>query len=413
MALRNYQVLQRGSDNTARVVLSDGREVVLQAGGPYELDGAHDVYVGDIWILAGQSNMEGCGKLIDVFSGRPNPDLETPTPEINVFELREEWAPAQEPLHWLSDSPRNIHFRLWGLPGAPAEPPPHDPNRQIGAGLGLTFATTVFAETGVPIGLVPSAHGGTSMTQWDPDRKDEGGDSLYGATFERFKAVGGKVAGILWYQGESDCRPEDHAHFANRFTKIIAGFRRDFNQPELPFYYVQLGRFAALDAPDSVPSWNAVREAQRKFVTSMPAIGVVSAIDLELDDCIHISTHSLKRLGQRLARLVLGGHSPELEQVTLEKSPLGLHLRFRNVTGRLLSAGRPTGFSIRDDSGTEIIRAHKVVLDEDTVIVLFDTDPLPSGLNLWYGWGMDPYCNITDSADLPIPAFGPIPFPRF
>ncbi|MCL4218335.1 MAG: hypothetical protein KJ052_15210, partial [Candidatus Hydrogenedentes bacterium] len=37
-----------------------------------------------------------------------------------------------------------------------------------GAGLGLPFAKAVAEATGRPIGLVPCAHGGTSMTQWSP-----------------------------------------------------------------------------------------------------------------------------------------------------------------------------------------------------------------------------------------------------
>jgi sialate O-acetylesterase len=34
--------------------------------------------------------------------------------------------------------------------------------------------------------------------------KQKGGDSLYGAMIRRFELIGGKVAGVLWYQGESD-----------------------------------------------------------------------------------------------------------------------------------------------------------------------------------------------------------------
>ena len=31
-----------------------------------------------------------------------------------------------------------------------------------------------------------------------------------------------------------------------------------------------------------------------------------------------------------------------------------------------------------------------------------------AGTVLWYGWGMDPYCNITDAEDMAVPAFGPV-----
>ena len=61
--------------------------------------------------------------------------------------------------------------------------------------------------TGIPQGIIACADGGTSMQQWDPARKSEGGKSLYGATLRRVQKNGGKVAGVIWYQGESDADP--------------------------------------------------------------------------------------------------------------------------------------------------------------------------------------------------------------
>ena len=53
---------------------------------------AQHVYVGDLWILAGQSNMQGYGDMIDV---------ETPSPYVHSFESRYDWVIAEEPLHRL------------------------------------------------------------------------------------------------------------------------------------------------------------------------------------------------------------------------------------------------------------------------------------------------------------------------
>ena len=70
-------------------------------------------------------------------------------------------------------------------------------------------------KTGVPIGLIPAAHGGTSMQQWNPALRDLGGESLYGATVERFRAIWRQSRRcILWYQGESDANPTDAAQYA-------------------------------------------------------------------------------------------------------------------------------------------------------------------------------------------------------
>ena len=97
--------------------------------------------------------------------------------------------------------------------------------------------------TGVPIGLIASAHGGTSMEQWNPAKKEQGGNSLYGSMLRQVKLAGGKVRGVLWYQGESDAMGGAWKVYPKVFADFIAAVRSDFGQPELPFYYVQIGRF--------------------------------------------------------------------------------------------------------------------------------------------------------------------------
>jgi hypothetical protein len=76
----------------------------------------------------------------------------------------------------------------------------------------------------------------------EPDLKDKQGDSLYGATLRRVIAAGGRVKGMLWYQGESDANPKAAPEYSAKMEKLIAAFRQDFAQPDLPFYYVQIGR---------------------------------------------------------------------------------------------------------------------------------------------------------------------------
>ena len=267
--------------------------------------------VGDLWVLAGQSNMEGVGNLAEV---------ETPHPLVHSFQSREEWAVAEEPLHWLGESPRPIHHAIWGLP-MPETPAPRDPTRTKGAGLGLTFAKTLADATGVPIGLIPSAHGGTSMQQWEPSRKRMGGDSLYGATLARVAANGGKVAGILWYQGESDANPADAPLYEQRMTELVQAFRADFGQPDLPFYFVQLGGFVTPSDPGLVSSLERRSRIAAQLAASLPNVGMVSAVDCGLDDGIHIDTAGLKSLGRRFAAVALGHPAPALESVSYDAGP--------------------------------------------------------------------------------------------
>jgi hypothetical protein len=398
MTIFDYQVLQRDADGSAHVTLVNGEVVELRAGGPYEVGGAKNVLVGDLWVLAGQSNMEGVGDLINV---------ETPHPRVHSFQSREQWAAAEEPLHWLGESPRPIHHAIWGLP-MPASPAPRETTRAKGSGLGLTFAKTLTEATGVPIGLIPSAHGGTSMQQWEPSRKGMGGDSLYGATLERVRANGGKVAGILWYQGESDANPSDANLYESRMTALIEAFRADFGQPELPFYFVQLGGWVSDPSPDYVKGWNSVRESQRVLSCALPNVGMVSAIDCGLDDGIHIDTPGLKALGRRLAAVALGHPAPALKSVIRDDAVHQLRVSFANVQGNLTASGKPAGFSLRSADGTEVMLIYKIVLDGPDAILNLNEGPSPAGLSLWYGYGLNPYCNITDTTGASLPAFGPV-----
>ena len=398
MTLQDNQVLQRDADGTARVTLDSGETLALPAGGPHEAGGAKNILAGDLWVLAGQSNMEGVGDLDDV---------EPPHPLVHSFQSRESWAPAEEPLHWLGESPRPVHHIISGQP-VPAAIPPRDPARAKGAGLGLTFAKAMVDRTGVPVGLIPAAHGGTSMQQWDPARKGQGGHSLYGATLERIKAVGGRVAGILWYQGESDANPADAALYQARMTDLVQSFRADLNSPDLPFYFVQLGPFITDPDPGLVAGWNQVREFQRLLLGTLPNVGMVSAIDCGLDDGIHIDTAGLKTLGRRLAAIASGRPTPALRSIAFEPEQGRLRVSFDHVQGALQSEDRPNGFSLRDSSGTELPLIYKTVLDgSDALLKITDPALLP-GASLWYGWGLAPYCNLTDAAGAAVPAFGPV-----
>ncbi len=398
MTISNYQVLQRGADGKASVTLDSGETVTLGTGGPYTVGGAHNVLVGDLWVLAGQSNMQGVGELAD---------LEPPHPLVHSFQSREEWAPAEEPLHWPEESPRPIHRLLMGLPEAPA---PRDTGRLKGAGLGLTFAKAMADATGVPVGLIPSAHGGTSMQQWEPSRKSMGGGSLYGATLARVAAAGGKVAGMLWYQGESDSDSANAALYTQRMTELVQSFRADFGQPALPFYLVQLGGFVTAADTSGHDSWSRIRELQRTLPELLPPpAAVVSAVDCGLDDLIHVDTPGLKALGRRLAMVALGEPAPALGLVSYDPARHEIRVSFANVQGTLTAAGRPAGFSLRDGQSAEVPLIYKIVLDGSDAVLKLTEDPSPAGLHLWYGYGFAPYCNLVDSAGAAVPAFGPVP----
>jgi type 1 glutamine amidotransferase len=446
----------------------DGK-VVAPTGGPYAITVNLDkqrvatvspVFVGDLWVLAGQSNMEGVGDLINVAP---------PHEKVLALGMDGKWVKAEEPLHWLVDSPDPVHS---GDPKTRAERSAHDHKmRTKGAGLGLPFATSMVEQTGVPIGLVITAHGGTSMQQWDPAKKGEGGNSLYGSMLRSVNLAGGKVKGVLWYQGESDSTAEASKIYERVFTDFIGAVRSDLGQPDLPFYLVQIGRFVNGADPKY---WNTVQDVQRRLPDRLANTAVVSVIDLELDDAIHVGTQGLKRAGRRLAKIALrelfgqtGATTPTFDRV-MRGANNTLVVKFRGVNAsapqpapiavRPGAAGRAgfampsnvpggfggmpggpggpslpvqasvgeaggsglrperhiAGFSIRKEDGSPIplIFDASVGTARDTVILKL-SGPIPPGAFLWYGHGYDPYCNLTDGADMAVPVFGPIALDEF
>ncbi len=458
--LVNDQVLQRGAGNRgtarfsgtaaarlngtsleARVVNAKGGEPVVDwtplckvdggkwiaelagipTGGPYRVelragDAAAQltgILVGDLWVLAGQSNMEGVGDLVNVTA---------PMEQVHSFDQSDRWALAKEPLHSLPDAVDRVHWRnnASGQPERLAGPAREKwiADRKKGSGLGLSFAQHMLARTHVPVGLVPCAHGGTSMDQWSPELKDKGGDSLYGAMLRRIHAVGGQVTGVLWYQGESDANPTDAPAFQAKFVTFVATLRKDLEQPDIPFYYVQIGRH--IDG-HNVVEWNAIQVTQLKAEALIPRSGVVASVDFSLDDGIHISTPELQRIGERFA--LLAGHDlfPEIRGYPLLKRgprPVSakfedgtVTVKFSEVNGGLVAPGRIGGFSIHNAAGEPVPAIYKARFDptDRTVVLLDISGKLPAGAALWYGYGKDPYCNVRDYYDMGVPVFGPLP----
>ena len=377
----------------------------------------------DVWVLAGQSNMQGCGWLAGALPADPR---------VWSFSSAGQWQIAEEPLHRLWESFTLVHqdFMRAGLPEADKQVSDaewarrENETRTWGSGLGLSFGKCMAGATGKPIGLIPAAHGGTSMDQWSPKLKYMGGHSLYGGMLERIQRAGGKLRGILWYQGESDTLTMDLARtYAQRFDAWIAAARADTGIPDLPVIAVQIGR--VIEPPDRQGlwmGWDVVREALRTLPERVPHTAVTSAVDLPLTDLIHVNTASLIRLGQRMAKLALAGPAgkqlgPQVTGIERFMSPGGLcntiRVRFSGVTGGWQHTDNLRGFEVRlpDAQSRMPLYVVNAWVDETNgtdVIVLLNRE-MEADTQLGYGLGLNPVCDMTDKADMPLCSFLPQP----
>jgi sialate O-acetylesterase len=232
--------------------------------------------------------------------------------------------------------------------------------------------------------------------------------------FRRVQASGGRVRGVLWYQGESDANPKASPNFLQKFEDFVKTLRADLNQPDLPFYYVQIGRH--IDNQNAA-EWNSVQLAQLRAEAGIPHSGMVAAVDLQLDDTIHVSTPDLKRLARRLADLVCLDLFSRLKNYgELKRGPRPLEAVYENgvvkvtfsgVNGGLQAEGRMSGFSVHDSAGAwaPVIYRSRVDPAAASTVLLYVQGKLPQDATLWYGFGKDPYCNVRDAADMPVPVF--------
>ncbi len=388
----------------------------IPAGGPYTLElsvqakgkpaarlTVKDVCVGDVWIAAGQSNMQGCGNYVD---------RAKPHKLVRAFYMTDKWAVAQDPIHQLAIAVDPIHND-----GKPLE---IAPTTTKGVGPAIAFAKDMHKRTGVPQGILACAHGGTSMAQWSPALKSKAGHSLYGATIRRFEKNGSSVKGLIWYQGESDAGEEPAKVYTQKMHELIAAFRKDLKNPKLPFALVQISRVINFDF--FAKHWNTIQEQQRKLQSSLKGVATVPAIDLTLDDSIHISGRDMEVLGARLAdamATLLGHKKANPLPIDVDKIALGrdaasgladILITFKNVVGSLSSGpSRPVGFDIIDNDLVACIYDMQI---ENANTVRIKTSLAPAAFGdkqVIYGRGPNPICNLVDAAGRAVPMFGPLP----
>ena len=384
----------------------------IPAGGPYRLElrcGKESArlasfFVGDVWILAGQSNMEGIG----LMSGRAKPH-----PLVRTLSMRREWRLAADPLHVIPESPDRCHHE--GVQCSEAEGEKRRRTALKGTGVGVFFGREMLERSGVPQALICTAHGGTSMEQWDPRRKNLGGESLYFSMLESVRATGQPVAGVLWYQGESDTSEANASLYTARMRELVAASRRDLRLPRLPWIVVQIGKYFGQSANWS--PWNRVQEEQRLLPKRIANLETVVAIDLPMDDGIHIGADGYPLLAQRLARLadrLVHGNRREVPPPAPRQARLAgrpedaiVEVTFDHVVGGLHTTGAATGFFFLNEAGEPLPIIYRTALVGKTAR-LHLTRLLPDGVRLSYGCGLAPICNIADGRGMALPVFGPI-----
>jgi hypothetical protein len=281
----------------------------------------HFLGVGDLWLIAGQSNAEGYGR---------DPVDDPPEIGIHQFDGRG-WRLAAH----------DRHHSPW-----------------------LAFAKALKRELGYPIGLIPTAVGGSAVSQWDPRQKGE----LYAIMRQRLLDAGGRVRGCTWYQGESDTGEADYPKYVQRFTRFVKGLRGVVKTPQLPVITVQLNRVLGRRVDGA--GWEAIREIQRRLAHELEGVFTIPIFEAGLCDGIHISSLGNLLVAQRAADTALGGvygrdvvfRHPECVSAR-RVARRAIELRFDHVVERLdyecaVENGFP--FAVRDGEGEVPIAGYRL-----------------------------------------------------
>ncbi|MBE6581000.1 MAG: sialate O-acetylesterase [Ruminococcaceae bacterium] len=220
------------------------------------------------FLLIGQSNMAGRGELGDV-PPIVNPDC------------------------------RMLRMGRWQRMAEPVNPDRDIFSGRFHSGIGpqASFADAVARTCGVRVGIIPCADGGTSLDEWRE------GSVLYdhALMMSRLAMRTSRLCGILWHQGESDCRHGGVETYFEKFTAMITALRRDLGQGDLPLL---IGELSAHYAPewqmgDMPLEMNAVFA---RLAATLPSTAVVPAADLPLkEDGLHFNAHAQRELGRRYA----------------------------------------------------------------------------------------------------------------
>lgn len=108
------------------------------------------------------------------------------------------------------------------------------------------------------------------------------------------------VAGVFWYQGCANVGNAENYEIC--FKNMIDGWRKAFDNPSMPFYFVQLAGFQQQVTVQPESEWALLRHAQSKAL-ALPCTGMATAIDL--GNPVDIHPTDKEEVARRLSLLAL------------------------------------------------------------------------------------------------------------
>lgn len=214
------------------------------------------------------------------------------------------------------------------------------------------------------------------------------------------------IKGAIWYQGESNAaRAQEYKQL---FPAFIQDWRKQFNQGDFPFFFVQLANYYPEQSQPTPSDWAELREAQAAAL-ALPNTGMAVAIDLGEANDIH--PKNKQDVGLRLGMAAL---NVAFNKDSIHLSPLYDHLQvqddsiiihFKNVANSLVTKdkyGYARGFSIAGKDS--VFHWAKAYIKNNTVVVYNNEVAHPVAVR--YAWANNPGAlDLYNEQGLPVAPF--------
>jgi hypothetical protein len=393
-----------------------------------------NILIGDVWLCAGQSNME---RTLNEIANAPAEiaNAQANYPKIRHFKVsRGVVATTPQPVF-----ANGVTGDSWTTTAAKAKD---------FTAVGFLMAKEIYDSQQVPIGLLNITWGGTGITAWVPGGKlREIAD--YTALVDTLPGVGNpgtgtscaiynamvapatpfRIKGAAWYQGESSTGL-GLQKYAAVLAKLREGLRQEFNQVDLPLLIVQLSTDGpAQTVPVETGGFAEIRGAQAydhaqdptrtRLVVTIDTGWVKDATVFDAD--IHpVDKQTVgRRAGQAALNLAYGQPTaylpPTFSHAVVEGAALRCH--FSNVGNGLMVGLKPQGLDqgvapapspVQELpggtlTGFAVAGANKVYHTATATLgpadtVLVSSPSVPAPLYVRYGWGANPWNTTLPSA---------------
>jgi sialate O-acetylesterase len=218
------------------------------------------------------------------------------------------------------------------------------------------------------------------------------------------------IKGVIWYQGESNAGRA--YEYRTLLPALIKNWRDDWKLGNFPFLIVQLAPFGSDPKQPGNSPWAELREAQLLTALHVPKAGL--AVITDVGDCQDIHPRNKEPVGYRLAlaaralgygeKVVYSG--PVYKAMKVEGKQV--FLTFNHIGGGLKAGGtKLEGFTVCGKDH-KFVRARAEIKGN---MVIVSSSEVSDPVAVRYGWADCPTCNLQNKEGLPASPFRTDHFP--